>query len=142
MPEISLTPLLVKRFRARFGDAVAVIHSALSDGERFDAWRRAARGDVGIVIGARSAIFAPFPDLGMIIVDEEHETSYKQDEAPAYNARDLALVLGRMTDSVVVLGSATPSVESYYNAKRHRFGYLQLPLRVSDRSFRRSLSWT
>lgn len=134
VPEISLTPLLVKRFRARFGDAVAVIHSALSDGERFDAWRRAARGDVGIVIGARSAIFAPFPDLGMIIVDEEHETSYKQDEAPAYNARDLALVLGRMTDSVVVLGSATPSVESYYNAKRHRFGYLQLPLRVSDRS--------
>jgi len=134
VPEISLTPLLVRRFRARFGRSVAVIHSALSDGERFDAWRMASRGEVKVVIGARSAIFAPLKNIGMIIVDEEHETSYKQDEAPAYNARDLALVLGKMTGSVVILGSATPSVESYYNALRHRFGYLSLPLRVEDRS--------
>jgi primosomal protein N' (replication factor Y) len=133
VPEISLTPLLVKRVRARFGRNVAVIHSALSEGERFDSWRMASRGEVKVVIGARSAIFAPFPNVGIIIVDEEHETSYKQDETPCYNARDLALVLGRMTDSVVVLGSATPSAESYYNALKRRFEYLSLPLRVEDR---------
>lgn len=133
VPEISLTPLLVKRVRARFGRNVAVIHSALSDGERFDSWRMASRGEVKVVIGARSAIFAPFRNIGIIIVDEEHETSYKQDETPGYNARDLALVLGRMTDSVVVLGSATPSAESYYNALKRRFEYLSLPLRVEDR---------
>ncbi len=134
VPEIALTPLLVKRFRARFGNLVAVIHSALSDGERFDAWRMASRGEVKVVIGARSAIFAPFKNPGMIIVDEEHETTYKQDEAPAYNARDIALVLGKMTGSAVILGSATPSAESYYNALKQKFGYLTLPLRVEDRS--------
>ena len=133
VPEISLTPLLVKRVRARFGRNVAVIHSALSDGERFDAWRMASRGGVKVVIGARSAVFAPFPNVGIIIVDEEHESTYKQEETPCYNARDLALVLGRMTDSVVVLGSATPSVESYFNAIKRRFEYLSLPLRVEDR---------
>lgn len=133
VPEISLTPQLVKRFRARFGKNVAVIHSALSDGERFDAWRMASRGEVSVVIGARSAIFAPFNNLGIIVVDEEHETSYKQEEAPPYNARDLALVLGKMTNSVVLLGSATPSVESYQNSVKHKFGYLSLPLRVEDR---------
>ena len=133
VPEISLTPQLVKRFRARFGQNVAVIHSALSDGERFDAWRMASRGEVSVVIGARSAIFAPFNNLGIIVVDEEHETSYKQEEAPPYNARDLALVLGKMTSSVVLLGSATPSVESYQNSVKHKFGYLSLPLRVQDR---------
>lgn len=134
VPEISLTPQLVKRFRSRFGDLVTVIHSALSDGERFDAWRMASRGDVKVVIGARSAIFAPLKNLGMIIVDEEHETSYKQEEAPAYNARDLSLVLGRMTGSAVVLGSATPSVETYSNALKSRYTYLSLPLRVEDKS--------
>ena len=134
VPEISLTPQLVKRFRARFGNQVAVIHSALSDGERFDAWRMASRGDVKVVIGARSAIFAPLKNLGIVIVDEEHETSYKQEEAPAYNARDLSLVLGRMTKSVVILGSATPSVESYSNAMKNRYSYLSLPLRVEDKS--------
>lgn len=133
VPEISLTPLLVKRVRARFGSKVAVIHSALSDGERFDAWRMASRGEVKVVIGARSAIFAPFSNIGIIVVDEEHETTYKQEETPCYNARDLALVLGKMTGSVVVLGSATPSVESYYNALKHKFEYLSLPLRVEDR---------
>ncbi|MCK5710027.1 MAG: primosomal protein N' [Deltaproteobacteria bacterium] len=134
VPEISLTPQLVKRFRSRFGNQVAVIHSALSDGERFDAWRMASRGEVKVVIGARSAIFAPLNNIGIIIVDEEHETSYKQEEAPAYNARDLSLVLGTMTGSVVVLGSATPSVESYSNALKNRYDYLSLPLRVEDKS--------
>ncbi len=134
VPEISLTPQLVKRFRARFGNQVAVIHSALSDGERFDAWRMASRGEVKVVIGARSAIFAPLSNIGIIIVDEEHENSYKQEEAPAYNARDLSLVLGRMTNSAVILGSATPCVESYSNALKNRYTYLTLPLRVEDRS--------
>ncbi|MFI5323973.1 MAG: primosomal protein N' [Thermodesulfobacteriota bacterium] len=133
VPEISLTPLLVKRVRARFGNKVAVIHSALSDGERFDAWRVASRGEVMVVICARSAIFAPFANIGIIVVDEEHETTYKQEETPCYNARDLALVLGKMSDSVVVLGSATPSAESYYNALKRKFTYLSLPLRVKDR---------
>jgi primosomal protein N' (replication factor Y) len=134
VPEISLTPQLVKRFRGRFGKKVAVIHSALSDGERFDAWRMATRGNVKIIIGARSAIFAPFKNLGIIVVDEEHEGSYKQEEAPCYNARDLSLVLGKMTNSIVVLGSATPSVESYANSQREKFAYLSLPLRVEDRA--------
>ena len=133
VPEISLTPQLVKRFRGRFGKKVGVIHSALSEGDRFDAWRQASRGSVSVIIGARSAIFAPFKNLGMIVVDEEHEASYKQDESPCYNARDLALVLGKMTDSVVILGSATPSVETYANAERQRLTYLSLPLRVEDR---------
>jgi primosomal protein N' (replication factor Y) len=133
VPEISLTPQLVKRFRGRFGKNVAVIHSALSDGERFDAWRMARGGDVRIIIGARSAIFAPFKNLGVIVVDEEHEPSYKQDESPRYNARDLSLVLGKMTNAVVLLGSATPSVESYANALKEKFTYLSLPLRVQDR---------
>ena len=133
VPEISLTPQLVKRFRGRFDKEVAVIHSALSDGERFDAWRMASRGRVKIIIGARSAIFAPFKNLGIIVVDEEHETSYKQEETPCYNARDLSLVLGRITNSVVILGSATPSVETYSNALRERFNYLSLPLRVEDK---------
>ena len=133
VPEISLTPQLVKRFRGRFGNRVGVVHSALSDGDRFDAWRQASRGIVSVIIGARSAIFAPFKNLGIIVVDEEHETSYKQDETPCYNARDLALVLGKMTNSVVILGSATPSVETYANARKEKFTYLSLPLRVEDR---------
>ena len=133
VPEISLTPQLVKRFRARFGKKVAVIHSALSDGERFDAWRQASKGEVDVVIGARSAIYAPFNNIGIIVVDEEHESSYKQEEAPSYNARDLALVLGKMSGSVVLLGSATPSLESYYNVQKHKIEYLSLPLRVEDK---------
>lgn len=134
VPEISLTPQLVKRFRGRFGKLVAVIHSALSDGQRFDAWRMASRGEVKIVIGARSAIFAPFKNVGVIVVDEEHESSYKQDEMPCYNSRDLSLVLGKMMNAVVVLGSATPSVESYANSLKEKFTLLSLPLRVKDRS--------
>ncbi len=134
VPEISLTPLLVKRFRNRFGDKVAVIHSMLSEGERFDAWRRARDGRVSIVIGARSAVFAPFRNIGIIILDEEHETTYKQDDSPFYNARDAAIMLGRMSDAVVILGSATPSVESYSNSLKHKYTYLSLPLRVTNQS--------
>ncbi len=134
VPEISLTPLLVKRFKNRFGDKVAVIHSLLSDGERFDAWRRARDGRVKIIIGARSAVFAPFKNIGIIILDEEHETTYKQDDSPFYNARDAAIMLGRMSKAVVILGSATPSVESYANSLKQKYTYLSLPLRVTNQS--------
>jgi primosomal protein N' (replication factor Y) len=134
VPEISLTPQLVRRFRARFGSKVAVIHSALSDGDRFDAWRMASRGDIKVVIGARSAVFAPFGNLGVIVVDEEHDPSYKQDECPSYNARDLALVRGSKEGAVVVLGSATPSLETYANTLRGKIKRLVLPVRVEGRS--------
>lgn len=130
VPEIALTPQLVKRFKSRFGDKVAVIHSLLSTGERSDAWRAASNGKVKVIIGARSAVFAPFKDLGVIVVDEEHESTYKQEETLCYNARDVAVMLGQRTNSTVILGSATPSVESYSNCIRQKFEYLSLPLRV------------
>lgn len=132
VPEISLTPQLVKRFKSRFGDNVVVVHSLLNDSERFDSWKAASRGEVKIVIGARSAIFAPFKNLGVIVVDEEHENTYKQEDGPCYNARDVAVVLGRSTGSAVILGSATPSVESYSNCQTRKFEYLSLPLRVGS----------
>lgn len=131
VPEISLTPQLVQRFRSRFGKAVAVMHSLLSEGERFDSWRRIKSGEAKIVIGARSSIFAPFSNLGLIVVDEEHERSYKQEEKqPCYNARDLAVVLGQMVGCPVVLGSATPSLETYRNCIAGKFRYLSMPLRI------------
>jgi primosomal protein N' (replication factor Y) (superfamily II helicase) len=130
VPEIALTPQTVSRFRAVFGDKVAVLHSALSDGERYDAWLALRRGDKRIAVGARSAIFAPLRDLGAIIVDEEHETSYKQGEAPRYHAREVAIVRAREQGAVVVLGSATPSLESWTNAKSGKFHLLTLPERV------------
>ena len=130
VPEIALTPLLVKRFRSRFADAVSVIHSALSEGERFDVWRRARSGELSVVIGARSAVFAPLENLGLVVVDEEHESSYKQNEAPCYNARDAAVMLGTIYGCPVLLGSATPSLESYANAIRGKYEYLSLPARV------------
>jgi len=130
VPEIALTPLLVKRFRSRFADAVSVIHSALSEGERFDVWRRARSGELSVVIGARSAVFAPLENLGLVVVDEEHESSYKQNEAPCYNARDAAVILGTVHGCPVLLGSATPSLESYANAVRGKYEYLSLPARV------------
>lgn len=130
VPEIALTPLLVKRFRSRFADAVSVIHSALSEGERLDVWRRARSGELKVVIGARSAVFAPLENLGLVVVDEEHESSYKQNEPPCYNARDAAVVLGTIYGCPVLLGSATPSLESYANAIRGKYEYLSLPARV------------
>jgi primosomal protein N' (replication factor Y) (superfamily II helicase) len=130
VPEIALTPQTVDRFRAVFGDKVAVLHSALSDGERFDAWLALRRGDKRIAVGARSAIFAPVRDLGAIIVDEEHEASYKQGESPRYHAREVAIVRAREQGAVVVLGSATPSLESWANAQSGKYRLLSLPERV------------
>ena len=133
VPEISLTPQTVSRFRSWFGDAVAVLHSALSDGERYDQWRQIRSGEKTIVVGARSALFAPLPELGAIVVDEEHDSSYKQSEAPRYHARDVAVMRARMAGAVCVLGSATPSLESWRNASRGKFTLLTLPERVGGR---------
>ncbi|MDQ6737115.1 MAG: primosomal protein N' [Gemmatimonadota bacterium] len=130
VPEIALTPQTVDRFRAVFGDDVAVLHSALSDGERYDAWSALRRGDKRIAVGARSAIFAPLANLGAIIVDEEHESSYKQGETPRYHARETAIVRATAEGAVVVLGSATPSLESWTNAAAGKFQLLELPDRV------------
>ena len=130
VPEIALTPQTVDRFRGRFGDLVAVLHSGLSDGERLDAWRALRAGTKRIAVGARSAVFAPLPDLGAIIVDEEHEASYKQAEAPRYHAREVALIRARETGARCVLGSATPSLESWRNAQQGRLALLSLPARV------------
>jgi len=131
VPEISLTPQLVHRFRARFGSCIAILHSGLSDGERYDEWRRIRRGMPRIVIGARSALFAPLERIGIIVVDEEHEASFKQADGLRYNARDLALVRGRMERAVVILGSATPLVTSLYAVEQGRLGLLSLPGRVA-----------
>jgi len=137
VPEISLTPQTVERFKARFSSGklqtlVAVLHSHLSAGERHDEWHKIRQGRARIIIGARSAIFAPVEPLGLIIVDEEHEHTYKQEEAPRYHARDVAIMRGRMENAVVVLGSATPSLESYYNCKHGKYMLLELPERVDN----------
>ncbi|MCS6889150.1 MAG: primosomal protein N' [Chloroflexus sp.] len=129
-PEIALTAQLVRRFAARFGNQLAVLHSGLSDGERYDAWRRLRRGEARLAIGARSALFAPLPELGLVIVDEEHEPSYKSDAAPRFHARDAALQLAELAGVTVVLGSATPSVESFYAARNGHLRLLQLPERI------------
>ncbi|MEN9575748.1 MAG: primosomal protein [Verrucomicrobiota bacterium] len=138
VPEIALTPQTVERFKARFSHGplqtqVAVLHSHLSSGERHDEWHKIRQGRARIVIGARSAIFAPVEPLGLIIVDEEHEHSYKQEEAPRYHARDVAVVRGQMDNAVVVLGSATPSMESFYNVQRGKYALLELKLRADDK---------
>ena len=137
VPEISLTPQTVERFKARFSSGrlqtlVAVLHSHLSAGERHDEWHKIRQGRARIVIGARSAIFAPVEPLGLVIVDEEHEHTYKQEEAPRYHARDVAIVRGQMEGAVVVLGSATPSLESYHNCKKGKYTLLDLPERVDN----------
>ena len=138
VPEISLTPQTVERFKARFSHGplatlVAVLHSHLSTGERHDEWHKIRQGRARIVIGARSAVFAPVDPLGLIIVDEEHEHSYKQEEAPRYHARDVAVVRGSMENAVVVLGSATPSMESYYNVTKGKYELLEMPTRADDK---------
>ena len=142
VPEISLTPQTVERFKARFSSGklqtlVAVLHSHLSAGERHDEWHKIRQGRARIVIGARSAIFAPVDPLGLIIVDEEHEQTYKQEEAPRYHARDVAIMRGQMENAVVLLGSATPSLESYYNTKKGKYTLLELPERVDDQKMPR-----
>ena len=133
VPEIALTPQTVDRFRARFGDVVAVLHSDLSDGERHDEWHRIRRGEAQIVVGARSALFAPVPNPGLIVVDEEHENSYKQDESPRYHARDMAVVRGHVTGCAVVLGSATPSLESMLNVRKGKYREVLMPHRIDHR---------
>ena len=130
VPEIALTPQTVSRFRSVFGDRVAVLHSALSDGERYDAWLALRRGDKRIAVGARSAIFAPLADLGAVVVDEEHETTYKQGESPRYHAREVAIVRARAENAKVVLGSATPSLETWANAASGKYTLISLPDRV------------
>ena len=130
VPEIALTPQTVDRFRAAFGDRIAVLHSALSEGERYDAWLALKRGDKRIVVGARSAVFAPLESLGAIIVDEEHESSYKQGETPRYHAREVAIIRAKSEGAVTVLGSATPSLESWANATSGKYKLLTLPERV------------
>ena len=134
VPEISLTPQTVTRFRAHFGDRVAVLHSGLSDGERYDAWRQLRSGARRIAIGARSAIFAPLPDLGAVIVDEEHEGSYKQSDAPRYHARDVAIMRARQEGALCLLGSATPSLESWSNQAGGKLELLRLPERATGGS--------
>jgi primosomal protein N' (replication factor Y) len=136
VPEISLTPQTVRRFRSRFaalGEQVAVLHSHLSQGERFDEWHRIRKGGARIVIGARSAVFAPLPELGLILVDEEHENSYKQENPPRYHGRDVAVLRSRIEGCAVVLGSATPSLESFHNAQTGKYQLLRLTKRIDDR---------
>ncbi len=133
LPEIGLTTHIAARFQDWFGDQVALLHSGLSAGERYDEWRRVKEGKAPLVIGARSAIFAPLASVGIIIVDEEHDASYRQGEGSRYNGRDVALVRGRDEKAVVLLGSATPSFETYYNAMQGKYRYLHLPTRIDGR---------
>jgi len=134
VPEISLTPQMIGRFRSRFGAEVAVLHSALSTGEKYDEWQRIRRGEVSIVVGARSAIFAPFDNVGLIIIDEEHEHSYKQEGmAPCYHAREVAEERARLEGALLVLGSATPALESYHKAETGRYRLVTLEQRVDGR---------
>jgi len=133
VPEIGLTPAVAADLHQVFGDEVAILHSALSDKERAQQWHRIKRGDARMVVGTRSAVFAPVADLALIIVDEEHDSSYKQEETPRYHARDVAVVRAKMANAVVVLGSATPSLESYFNAKKNKYALVELPDRVERR---------
>ena len=133
VPEIGLTPAVAADLHQIFGDEVAILHSALSDRERAEQWHRIKRGEARMVVGTRSAVFAPVTDLALIIVDEEHDSSYKQEETPRYHARDVAVMRAKMSDAVVVLGSATPSLESYFNAKKNKYALIELPDRVEQR---------
>ena len=133
VPEIGLTPAVAADLHQIFGQEVAILHSALTDKERAEQWRRIKRGDARIVVGTRSAVFAPVADLALLIVDEEHDASYKQDEMPRYHARDVAVVRAKMANAAIVLGSATPSLESYFNAKKNKYTLLELPDRVEQR---------
>ena len=133
VPEIALTPVFSRRLRARFGDQVAIFHSSLQKGERFDEWTRVKNGDARVVIGTRSAVFAPVKNLGLIVVDEEHESSYRQQESPYYNARDVAIVRAQKESATVMLGSATPSLESFHNARKGKYTLVNLPERIGAR---------
>ena len=133
VPEIALTSQTIERFKARFNEKIAIIHHRRSQGERYDAWQQIISGEAKIVIGARSAIFSPAPNLGLIIVDEEHDSSYKQsEEQPSYHARNIAVMRGKFSDATVILASATPSLESYNNAKNKKYHLSTLYSRVQD----------
>ncbi len=133
VPEIALTPAVASIFREAFGDRVAIQHSGLSEGERHDQWMRIRRGDIDVVVGTRSAVFAPLPRVGLVVVDEEHDASYKQEESPRYNGRDVAIVRAQRAGALIVLGSATPSLETYQNAMLGRYERVVLERRVLDR---------
>ena len=133
VPEIGLTPAVAADLHQIFGDEVAILHSALSDKERAQQWHRIKSGEARMVVGTRSAVFAPVDDLALVIVDEEHDASYKQEETPRYHARDIAVMRAKMANAVVVLGSATPSLESYFNAKKNKYALVELPDRVEQR---------
>jgi len=133
VPEIGLTPAMAADLHQIFGDEVAILHSALTDDERAEQWKRIRNGECHIVVGTRSAVFAPVADLALIVVDEEHDHSYKQDETPRYHARDVAVMRAKMTNAVVVLGSATPSLETYYNAQRGKYKLMELAERIEQR---------
>jgi primosomal protein N' (replication factor Y) (superfamily II helicase) len=133
VPEIALTPILSRRLRAHFGGHIAIFHSSLSKGERFDEWSRLRSGEARVVLGTRSAVFAPVQNLGVIIIDEEQDSSYRQEESPFYHARDTAIVRSQKESAVVLLGSATPSLESFHNAQSGKYEYLHLPERVANR---------
>lgn len=137
VPEISLTPMFARRLSAHFGDGVAILHSSLSEGERLDEWNRMRRGEARVCIGARSAVFTPLENLGVIIVDEEHEAAYKQDESPRYHGRDTAIMRALKASAVVILGSATPSMESFYNAQTGKYQYIEMSERIGGRALAR-----
>ncbi len=134
VPEITLTLQLFQRFLNVFVNRVAILHSGLTQRERYNEWMKVRNGEVDIVIGARSAVFAPFENIGLIIVDEEHDTAYKQDTSPRYNGRDIAVVRGKASGAVVILGSATPSMESFYNSQTGKYEYLHLPDRIDKKT--------
>jgi primosomal protein N' (replication factor Y) len=138
VPEIALTPILSRRLRVHFGNEIAIFHSSLSKGERFDEWSRLRSGQARVVLGTRSAVFAPVKDLGLIIIDEEQDSSYRQEESPFYHARDTAIVRAQKASAVVVLGSATPSLESFHNAQTGKYRYIQLPDRIANRPLARA----
>jgi primosomal protein N' (replication factor Y) len=138
VPEIALTPILSRRLRAHFGDEIAIFHSSLSKGERFDEWSRLRSGAARVVLGTRSAVFAPVKNLGVIIIDEEQDASYRQEESPFYHARDSAIVRAQKESAVVVLGTATPSLESFHNAQTGKYEYLRLPDRIANRPLARA----
>ena len=133
VPEIGLTPQVAVQFSSRFGDRVAILHSAFTEGERAQQWRRIRQGEAQVIVGTRSGVFAPVPRLGLVLVDEEHDSSYKQEETPRYKRRDVAIVRAQMEQAVVVLGSATPSLESKYNVERGKYRWLELPERIERR---------
>ena len=138
VPEIGLTPQTVRLFKGRFGDRVAVLHSRLSIGERYDQWCRIKNGEIKVVIGARSAVFAPLENIGIIIIDEEHETSYKSDRTPKYDARGIAAFRCRYNNTLLVYGSATPSIENYYRAETGKIKLIEMTERTNNKPLRRN----